>query len=90
MLWYDMCGIIINVHNVLRRRLGELLTSSSELPFLAGLVFWLYYIVVQVNMLFLFIKTLKIMWHNAVHRLKKILISIDLHVQYMYIHTVIM
>ena len=41
-------------------------------------------------MLFLFIKTPKIMWHNAVHRLKKILINIDLHVQYKYIHTVIM
>ena len=34
-------------------------TLSSELPFLADLVFWIYYIALQVAILFRFIKTPK-------------------------------
>ena len=39
------------------RKLEELFTLSSELPFLADLVFWLYHIVLKVAMQFFFIKT---------------------------------
>ena len=39
------------------RKLEELFTSSSELPFLADLVFGLYHIVLKVAMQFFFIKT---------------------------------
>ena len=48
-LWYV-------THITVKKKLEELFTLSSELPFLADLVFWLYYIVLQVAMLFLFIK----------------------------------
>ena len=39
-----------------KKKLEELFTLSSELPFLADLVFWLYYIVMQFALLFLIIK----------------------------------
>ena len=41
------------------KKIEELCTLSSELPFLADLVFWLYYIVLQFALLFLFVKILK-------------------------------
>ena len=42
-----------------RKKIEELFTLFSEQPFLADLVFWLYYIVLQFALLFLFIKILK-------------------------------
>ena len=39
-----------------KKKLDELFTLSSELPFLAHLILWLYYIILYVAMLFLFIK----------------------------------
>ena len=41
---------------LLQKKIEELFTLSPELPLLADLVFWLYFIVSQVAMLFLFIK----------------------------------
>ena len=43
-------------HITVKKKKEELFTLSSELPFLADLIFWVYYIVLQVAMLFLFIK----------------------------------
>ena len=43
-------------HTYYCKKIEELFTLFSELPFLADLVFWLYYIVLQVAMLFLFTK----------------------------------
>ena len=43
-------------HILLYKELEELFTLSSELSFLVDLVFWLYYIVLQFALLFLFMK----------------------------------
>ena len=43
-------------HTYYCKKIEELFTLFSELPFLADLVLWLYYIVLQVAMLFLFTK----------------------------------
>ena len=59
---YEHKYIIITVRN-----LGEMLTLSSELSFLAGLVFWFYYIVLQAAILFQFIKTSKSSCLNKIH-----------------------
>ena len=48
-----------------KKKIEELFTLSSELPFLADLVFWLYYIVLQFALLFLFIKILQYMYVTA-------------------------
>ena len=45
-----------------KKKIEELFTLFSEQPFLADLVFWLYYIVLQFALLFLFIKILKYMY----------------------------
>ena len=49
-------------HTTVKKKIEELFTLSSELPFLADLVFWLYYIVLQFALLFLFIKILQYMY----------------------------
>ena len=49
-------------HITVKKKIEELFTLSSELPFLADLVFWLYYIVLQFALLFLFIKILQYMY----------------------------
>ena len=58
-----------------KKKLEELFTLSSELPFLADLVFWLYYIVLQFALLFLLIKIPKYVTQLAVHHWKKITLT---------------
>ena len=60
-LWHFIKGTFNQVNMVChtynhKKKLEELFTLSSELPFLADLVFWLYYIVLQFALLFLLIK----------------------------------
>ena len=55
---------------ITERNLREMFTLSSELPSLADLVFWFYYIDLQVVMLFYSMKTPKSMLlkQNIIHK----------------------
>ena len=60
-LWHFIKGAFNQVHMIChtyycKKKLEELFTFTSELTFLADLVFWMYYIVLQFALLFLLIK----------------------------------
>ena len=52
---FNQVSMVCHTNNW-KKNLEESFTLSSELPFLADLVFWLYYIVLQFALLFLLIK----------------------------------
>ena len=57
---------------LLQKKIEELFTLSPELPLLADLVFWLYFIVSQVAMCYSSSSRFQNLWHKAVHWQKKI------------------
>ena len=52
---FNQLNMVCHTYNC-KKKIEEYFTLSSELPFLADLIFWLYYIVLQFALLFLLIK----------------------------------